>query len=125
MITRCNHLFAHGSYTPVEVSGPRRDNVVAFARRWQKRIVVTIAARHFTKLPEDTGEIRGSTARAWADTQIHFPEDWAIKDFSDALTGAAATTSHGSLPQARVFGSLPFAVLVGAETAPGSDDLPR
>src|SRR5439155_26565220 len=38
-------LFARGSYVPLEVSGSRRDHIVAFARRRGRRWSVTVVPR--------------------------------------------------------------------------------
>lgn len=40
-------LFTGGEYMPLDVSGPHRDHVIAFARKLKKKGVVTIAVRHF------------------------------------------------------------------------------
>ena len=38
-------LFAHGDYQPLEVSGPHRDHVIAFARRRGRDAVITAVAK--------------------------------------------------------------------------------
>ena len=40
-------VFAQGSYEPIEVSGPHRDHVIAFARRHDHHAVVAAVGRHF------------------------------------------------------------------------------
>jgi (1->4)-alpha-D-glucan 1-alpha-D-glucosylmutase len=108
-------LFAHGSYIPLAVEGPRRDNVVAFARRWQGRVVIVIASRFFTQLPAD------GMGEAWQDTAIAVPPEVPIHAFIDELTGtpgrvASDETSADAgaavrIPLGPLLGTLPFAVL--------------
>lgn len=43
--TECAELFAHGEYRPIEVSGPHRDHVIAFARRRGREAVITAVAK--------------------------------------------------------------------------------
>jgi len=73
---RERELFAHGSYIPLLVEGARRDNVVAFARRWQGRVAVTITGRFFTQLPAD------GLGEAWQDTTVVMPPEVPIRAFS-------------------------------------------
>jgi (1->4)-alpha-D-glucan 1-alpha-D-glucosylmutase len=40
-------VFAEGSYEPIQVSGPHRDHVIAFARRRDHHAVVAAVGRHF------------------------------------------------------------------------------
>jgi (1->4)-alpha-D-glucan 1-alpha-D-glucosylmutase len=46
------HVFADGDYEPLEVSGPHRDHVVAFARRRGRHAVIAAVARWFAPLSE-------------------------------------------------------------------------
>ena len=40
-------VFAHGDYQPLEVSGPHRDHVIAFARRRGRDAVIVAVAKSF------------------------------------------------------------------------------
>ena len=42
-----SELFAHGDYQPLEVSGPHRDHVIAFARRRGRDAVIVAVAKSF------------------------------------------------------------------------------
>jgi (1->4)-alpha-D-glucan 1-alpha-D-glucosylmutase len=108
-------LFTRGAYLPLEVAGPRRDQVVAFARIWQRRIVVAIAARFFTQLGGDGGL---PEPRRWAETQVLIPLEYAGGARVDALTGRAHAPGMATLNLPEIFGPLPFAVLVGDLGAP-------
>jgi (1->4)-alpha-D-glucan 1-alpha-D-glucosylmutase len=45
--TELAELFAHGDYQPLEVSGPHRDHVIAFARRRGRDAVIVAVAKSF------------------------------------------------------------------------------
>ena len=48
-------LLLRGSYHPMKVEGPNADHVIAFAREYHGKILLTIAARWFASLlPEPT-----------------------------------------------------------------------
>jgi (1->4)-alpha-D-glucan 1-alpha-D-glucosylmutase len=104
---RERELFARGSYLPIQVEGARRENVVAFARRWQQRVAVTVVGRFFTTLPE------GFVGQAWGDTSLVIPPELTLDDLTDALTGEVVGISRERLPVADVLGVLPFSVLSG------------
>ena len=38
-------MFTEGGYEPLEVSGPHRDHIIAFARRRGREAVIMVAAR--------------------------------------------------------------------------------
>jgi (1->4)-alpha-D-glucan 1-alpha-D-glucosylmutase len=87
---------AFAGYTPVEVTGPAVDNVVAFDRGG----VVTVATRRPVRLAE-TG---------WGDTALQLPTG----AWQDLLTGARVVSAAGGAPLAEVLGALPVALLVRA-----------
>ena len=45
--TELADVFAHGDYQPLEVSGPHRDHVIAFARRRGRDAAIVAVARSF------------------------------------------------------------------------------
>jgi (1->4)-alpha-D-glucan 1-alpha-D-glucosylmutase len=104
-------LFARGSYCGLDVAGRRKDNVVAFARRWQSRVSLTMTGRFFTQLGEDARRV--PSQEDWGDTVVRIPSEWAVGDVEDALTGAKFRLSSSSVRIAEVFDVMPYAVLVG------------
>jgi (1->4)-alpha-D-glucan 1-alpha-D-glucosylmutase len=56
-------LFTEGDYRPVEVRGPQRDHVIAFARTLGREAIVVAVGRHFAHVTE-TGH-RWPAANAW------------------------------------------------------------
>lgn len=104
-------LFARGTYLPIAVEGARRENLVAFARGWQRRAVVTVVGRFFTELAD------GVVGEAWGDTALALPPELALGNLTDALTGETVRVSNDRLSVARAFAVLPFCVLVGDRLA--------
>lgn len=106
-------LFAHGSYEPLTVEGPRSAHVLGFRRRWgdAEAIIVT------TRLPAallglETLPLVPTTA--WHGTAIRLADD-AAAQWRDAMTGAMHAGQNGSLAVARLLSELPVCLLM-AET---------
>jgi (1->4)-alpha-D-glucan 1-alpha-D-glucosylmutase len=88
-------VFAHGDYQPLEVSGPQRDHIIAFARRHGRDAVIIAAAKSFAPLTEG--------GRMWP----------RAKAFSGTLNIKGYTTEGDAdeLQLETLFRSLPVAVL--------------
>jgi (1->4)-alpha-D-glucan 1-alpha-D-glucosylmutase len=104
-------LFLRGAYRPLVVEGPRCGHVVAFARRREARVSITLAGRFFTQLAEDRRSV--PSRETWADTVVRVPEEWALGELEDAITGIKVRPSAAGVPLAEAFAAMPFAVLVG------------
>ena len=100
-------LFRDGNYRPLEVSGPHREHVVAFARYSGRDAAIVVVGRHFAPFTEG--------GRKWP-----APQAW---DASVALGGFSTlrhwlvtdkTIAGGDVPVAALFEHLPVAVLHGA-----------
>jgi (1->4)-alpha-D-glucan 1-alpha-D-glucosylmutase len=102
-------LFARGSYVPLEVTGRRRGNVVAFARRDGRSWSVTLVPRLVA------GLVRGGRLpvgeRPWPATIVHLPAR-APDAWTDVLTGEPIRAEDGAVRVAEAFGTFPVAVLV-------------
>lgn len=107
-------LFGRGSYVPLGLEGARRDNVVAFARRWQQRVAVTVVGRFFADMPQ------GVVGEPWGDTSLVIPPELSPGTLTDALTGQSIDTSGDRLRIADLFAVLPFCVLIGGRSGPES-----
>ncbi|MBR0931804.1 malto-oligosyltrehalose synthase [Bradyrhizobium jicamae] len=88
-------IFANGDYAPLEVSGPHRDHVVAFARHRGRDAVIVAVTRSFA--PFTNG------GRAW-------PRPDAFDGAID-ITGYATEGRANRLPLSELFEHLPVAVL--------------
>ncbi|MDB5964876.1 MAG: treY, partial [Polaromonas sp.] len=101
-------LFAGGEYLPLKVVGGHRDHVIAFARRHEGVVAITVALRHAATLHggPDAG------AAALTDTRALLPEGFPVT-WRHALTDKGhAHAAAACLPLAEVMGGAPVALLV-------------
>jgi (1->4)-alpha-D-glucan 1-alpha-D-glucosylmutase len=101
-------LFVEGDYTPLAASGPREQEVAAFARTHEGKTVVAAAARFFTRLPDPP-----AGARAWGGTCLVLPSG-SPAAWRDAIVGHEVPTAGGAEPRlalADVFRHLPVSLL--------------
>jgi (1->4)-alpha-D-glucan 1-alpha-D-glucosylmutase len=90
-------VFTSGNYEPLEVSGPHRDNIIAFARRQGNDAVISVVARSFAQFSQ--------AGRIWPrpeafDAAIRLP-GYSVQGFEQG----------SPLPVSTLFGNLPAAVL--------------
>jgi (1->4)-alpha-D-glucan 1-alpha-D-glucosylmutase len=105
-------LFTQGSYRPLEIRGPDRDHVVAFARTLGRDAVVVAVGRLFSRLT------RAGTC--WPAAQ-----EWDAELVLDGLSGlhdalADKAWSGPALPLSRLFDPLPVAILRASLTHKGT-----
>jgi (1->4)-alpha-D-glucan 1-alpha-D-glucosylmutase len=108
-------LFGKGSYLPLKVEGPGADHVVAFARQFDDRTVITIVSR----LPATTGiqTMPVIPAEFWQDTRILLPRSLHGRTIMDVLGSVGASDNvsplHGAaeLKAAACLAVLPVALL--------------
>jgi malto-oligosyltrehalose synthase len=79
-------MFARGAYEPVDVSGPRAANVVAFARSLGDVWALVVVPRMCTPLLQDADGII-IPAAAWQDTTLHLPDSIAGRPIRDVISG--------------------------------------
>lgn len=98
-------LFTLGDYTPLESTGPRSDNIVAFARRHEDQAVAVVAPR----LVHDAvaGDMLLSN-EYWEDTGIALPT--GIRSTRNSLSGETLAPAN-RLVAADIFKTQPFALL--------------
>ena len=101
-------LFTRGAYLALAAEGPRRENVVAFARRWQGRAAIAVAGRYFTQLPEVL-----AGADVWKDTKLTLPTELPVTTWTDVLGGRTITAGDNGLSLSEILADVPFALLVG------------
>jgi (1->4)-alpha-D-glucan 1-alpha-D-glucosylmutase len=89
-------VFAHGDYQPLEVVGPHRDHVVAFARRYGGDAAIIAVGKSLAPVTQG--------GRVWPDAEAY---DGAIVTRGYSLEGI----SGNELPLADAFKHLPAAVL--------------
>ena len=84
-------LFEKGDYLPLEVSGLQAEHVVAFARRHEDRVAVTVAPRMYTHLTNVSGALLPGPD-VWAETRIDVSSLPAMQ-YRNALTGETVHVS--------------------------------
>jgi (1->4)-alpha-D-glucan 1-alpha-D-glucosylmutase len=94
-------VFTHGDYQPLEVSGPHRDHVIAFARRHGSDAAITVVTKKLAPISQG--------GRAWPRAE-DFDGVLNLKGYS--LEGFAA-----EVPLSQLFRQLPVAVLRGKAEA--------
>jgi (1->4)-alpha-D-glucan 1-alpha-D-glucosylmutase len=97
--TELADVFAHGDYEPVEVSGPHRDHVIAFARRRGRGAVIIAVAKSFAPFSQ--------SGRVWPRAEAF---DAAL-DVSGYSVEGFAEADATELRLSELFRHLPAAVL--------------
>jgi (1->4)-alpha-D-glucan 1-alpha-D-glucosylmutase len=96
--TELADLFARGDYEPLEVSGPHRDHVVAFARRRGRDAAITVVAKSFAPMSQG--------GRAWPRAEA-FDATLNLNGYAVKGIGSKA----GAVPLSALFRDLPVTVL--------------
>ena len=96
--TQLADVFAHGDYQPLEVTGPHRDHVIAFARRRGRDAAITAVARSLAPMSQG--------GRVWPGAERY---DGAIGIAGYSVEGGR--TDATELRLSDIFQHLPVAVL--------------
>jgi len=92
------NVFTNGDYQPLEVTGPHKDHVIAFARRHGREAAITVALRWFAPLTD--------AGRHWPQADA-LDATLMLKEY--ATVGLEARTDE--LPLATFFKHLPAAIV--------------
>lgn len=106
-------LFEQGEYIPLAVTGEKNNAVCAFARRLNRRNIVVIAPRFFTKLISQP-DILPLGDEVWRDTCIVIPFAGIGITYRNIFTGETVTTKgqQGTvLSLSEVFTNFPVALM--------------
>jgi (1->4)-alpha-D-glucan 1-alpha-D-glucosylmutase len=98
--TELADLFAYGDYQPLEVTGPHRDHVIAFARRHGSDAAITVVAKLFAPFSQD--------GRTWPRAEGF---EGSLKLAGYSLQGIDGEGRSGEVPLSMLFRHLPAAVL--------------
>jgi (1->4)-alpha-D-glucan 1-alpha-D-glucosylmutase len=96
--TELSDVFAHGEYEPLEISGPHRDHVIAFARRRGRDAAIVAVTKSLAPLSQG--------GRTWPSAELF---DGALDTTGYSVEGAQAGATQMRL--ATLFAHLPVAVL--------------
>jgi (1->4)-alpha-D-glucan 1-alpha-D-glucosylmutase len=100
----------HGGYLPLAVTGERAAHVIAYARRYAGRGVITIAGRMFGGLGIAARTLPCGEA-IWGDTRVALPFLGEGAILRDVLTGETAAVTAGGIRVAAAHAGFPGAVL--------------
>ena len=100
-------LFADGAYLPLEVTGPMGKRVIAYARLWKHSAAIVAFSRHNATLSDISRDLPFLRC---TNTFILIPDGLA-GDYSDALGEGQRCQIPAELSCARVFSTLPVALL--------------
>jgi len=109
-------LFAQGDYLPLAVTGPRRRNVIAFARRRGNVWATVVVARLISEI---MSQDLGFDPEVWQKTLLHLPPE-APREWINFFTGAQVKSVMGKkanrLPLTQIFPNLTVALLFGSKS---------
>jgi (1->4)-alpha-D-glucan 1-alpha-D-glucosylmutase len=109
-------LFAEGHYVPIHVTGAQAGHVLAFARKLDNLVAITIVGRCLARLlPGDDSLVVPATA--WQDTRIELPNGVLTGPMRDHLTGAIPPLEDNGFAVASLLSALPVALLTTEESA--------
>ena len=77
-------LFQKGDYQPLEIQGAFKDNVIAFARTYEKQFIITVAPRFFTDIISEDQLPLGETV--WKDTSVVLDNKFS-QNMTNCITG--------------------------------------
>lgn len=102
---RFEKIFTAGLYRPLEVIGPHRDEIVAFARMGGRQAIIVVTARHFGRA--SNGGRDWPSPAAWPETMVDLQDFSALRP----QLGKKLLSPSSSLPIAELFDAMPIAVL--------------
>lgn len=107
-------VFQQGRYIPLKTHGQRSEHIVAFARKFEGRLVLVAAPRLCAALLGDNFESPCQES-LWGDTTLEIPHSEAAC-YHQVLTGECIPIDRGDqqqfLPAAKLFRDFPVALLV-------------
>jgi (1->4)-alpha-D-glucan 1-alpha-D-glucosylmutase len=87
-------LFQQGDYIPLAVTGEFSDRVIAFGRRFEGKMAISIAPRFFVGLVSPGQRPLGKDI--WKDTSIHIPPS-APTNWTNVITGQSLQSASSML----------------------------
>jgi (1->4)-alpha-D-glucan 1-alpha-D-glucosylmutase len=117
--TRYPKLFTDGKYIPLEVTGSRADNVIAFARQYEGVVAITVApimvASVLLKSGEEqpTEEVRKivMSANFWGDTELVLPDGLQVDRLQNMFTLQTVPIKDAKIQLSDILQKFPVALL--------------
>src|SRR5256714_4328840 len=98
-------LFRLGDYLPLRTSGSYADCVIAFARQFERHVVVVVVPRLSSRAGFPPIGDR------WKDTMIELPEGFPLERWRQAITGEQFWIKNRQIRLADLMAKLPFAMI--------------
>jgi (1->4)-alpha-D-glucan 1-alpha-D-glucosylmutase len=110
-----SRLFLEGDFAPVEITGKRLSNVIAYARRSQDEWILAIAPRWLAraKAPPATSRMQAFWAGSQIALRTNAPRSW-LNALTGETFGANPSQKGSKLSLSDIFKNFPVAVLVGS-----------
>ena len=108
-------LFDKGKYVRLEVSGSRKEHIVAFARQHHKQAAIVVVPRMCARLmsTEDGLLVKPSL---WEDTRVIVSDVHGIRSMRDVFTGETLTLDESnSILISSLLARFPFTLLVATQ----------
>jgi maltooligosyltrehalose synthase len=109
---RFPRLFAEGSYEPVEVTGALANHLVAFARRFDSDIAITVVPRLAHALLSDGDRITFDPS-AWKDAALTLNHAWPIV-WRNIFCAETIRATQRQIEAKSIFSRCPVALLIAS-----------
>ncbi len=104
----CPELYRSGDYQPLQIAGPRAEEVCSYVRSYKEQVVLVAVAR-FPRRRDEQGFDE--------ETAVTLPAPLQRTPWRELLSGRTLVPGGPGLPARAVFSTLPAAVLVPDSTA--------
>ncbi|WCT10891.1 malto-oligosyltrehalose synthase [Mucilaginibacter jinjuensis] len=101
-------LFTKGEYIPLKVKGAYKENIIAFARRYQNKWLIVAAPLYSAALCK--AQQKDITAIDWKDTRIILPQEAPVQ-WQHQWLNLKGKVANDELLISEIFRTLPFALL--------------
>jgi len=103
-------LLREGVYSALQATGSQAAHVIAYQRRLDDQVLVTLASRLHVKLLKRVATLPLGEA-VWGDTTVALPGFAQGQRFDNVLTGETVTLRNGALRMSEAFANFPGAAL--------------
>jgi (1->4)-alpha-D-glucan 1-alpha-D-glucosylmutase len=112
----CQDVFQNGAYVPIKVRGKNAENLCAYTRQYEDKMVVVAVPRLYTRLCGFEGEVDPVGEAVWRDTWLETSFCSTGTPFKNVFTGEVwtAESPEGTLGYsvARLLAFFPVSLLI-------------
>lgn len=107
-------LFLQGDYIPLTLKGEKKENCIAFARKYGTLVLITVACRFFTELDKEPID-----ADCWQATELQIPAKLNVRKLKNIFTDQEISVQKHEkklvVGLQSIFSQYPFAILFGIQ----------